>query len=433
MDDNLNTLLNLLLNEETALKFEFYSLNGDIALYTKTVQVSYAISKNLAKFSLNAYDITASIDSTALIFNADGLTVNNGGFVINRDSEYIITKDSVLEVGKIYYELIDGTYIQTTDTSFNTGKIYYEYYPKITLLEYNEDSRTLSIQGSGTFTGNVYAENGIFRGTVYATDGEFTGIIKANSGTIGGFIINENSIVSAGYKETEDSDYIPGKVYYELIDEEYVITTDTVFEEGKTYYEYTSNGSIELINEEDNYPLVGRKDIIDRTIQVLCRRTKNNPIHIGEPGVGKTAITMGLAKLIKEGNVPDKLKNAEIFSLDIGTILAGTKYRGDFEERIKQILDEIKTYENPIVYIDEIHNIVGAGALNGSSLDGGSLIKGYLLEGKIRFIGATTYDDYKKHFEKDKALVRRFQVIEVKETSIDETINILEGIKESCR
>lgn len=187
----------------------------------------------------------------------------------------------------------------------------------------------------------------------------------------------------------------------------------------------------ELIDEEDNYPLVGRKDIIDRTIQVLCRRTKNNPIHIGEPGVGKTAITMGLAKLIKEGRVPDKLKNAEIFSLDIGTILAGTKYRGDFEERIKQILDEIKTYENPIVYIDEIHNIVGAGALNGSSLDGGSLIKGYLLEGKIRFIGATTYDDYKKYFEKDKALVRRFQVIEVKETSIEETINILDGIKEN--
>ena len=186
----------------------------------------------------------------------------------------------------------------------------------------------------------------------------------------------------------------------------------------------------ELIVEEDNYPLVGREDIIDRTIQILCRRTKNNPIHIGEPGVGKTAITMGLAKLIKSGKVPEKLKNAEIFSLDIGTILAGTKYRGDFEERVKQILDEIKTYDNPIVYIDEIHNIVGAGALNGSSLDGGSLIKGYLLEGKIRFIGATTYDDYKKYFEKDKALVRRFQVIEVKETSVEETIDILEGVKE---
>ncbi|MDV4149621.1 AAA family ATPase [Clostridium sp. AL.422] len=187
----------------------------------------------------------------------------------------------------------------------------------------------------------------------------------------------------------------------------------------------------ELIEEEDNYPLIGREDIINRTIQILCRKTKNNPIHIGEPGVGKTAITMGLARLIKKGKVPQKLKNAQIFLLDVGTLLAGTKYRGDFEERIKQILDEIKTYDNPVVYIDEIHNIVGAGALNGSSLDGGSLIKGYLLEGKIRFIGATTYDDYKKYFEKDKALVRRFQVIEVKETSIDETINILKGIKES--
>ncbi|MBS5950794.1 MAG: AAA family ATPase [Clostridium sp.] len=182
--------------------------------------------------------------------------------------------------------------------------------------------------------------------------------------------------------------------------------------------------------EDDEYPLIGRKDIIDRTIQILCRRTKNNPVHIGEPGVGKTAITMGLAKLIREGKVPAKLKNAKVFSLDVGGLLAGTKYRGDFEERIKQVLDEIKTYDNPIIYIDEIHNIVGAGALNGSSLDGGNLIKGYLLEGKIRFIGATTYDDYKKYFEKDKALVRRFQVIEVKETSIKESIDILEGLKE---
>lgn len=201
-------------------------------------------------------------------------------------------------------------------------------------------------------------------------------------------------------------------------------------EENKVSNTFLTNLT-EEVGEEDNYSLIGRKDILDRTIQILCRRTKNNPIHIGEPGVGKTAITMGLAKLIKEGNIPDKLKNAEIFSLDIGTVLAGTKYRGDFEERIKQILDEIKKHDNPIVYIDEIHNIVGAGALNGSSLDGGNLIKKYLLEGKIRFIGATTYDDYKKHFEKDKALVRRFQVIEVKETSIDETINILRGIKDN--
>ncbi|ASW43038.1 AAA family ATPase [Clostridium isatidis] len=189
----------------------------------------------------------------------------------------------------------------------------------------------------------------------------------------------------------------------------------------------------ELTNllEIDEYSLIGREDIINRTIQILSRKTKNNPVHIGEPGVGKTAITMGLVKLIKEGKVPNKLKNAKVFSLDIGSILAGTKYRGDFEERIKLILDEISKSENSIVYIDEIHNIVGAGALNGSSLDGGNLIKGYLLEGKIKFIGATTYDDYKKYFEKDKALIRRFQVIEVKETSIDETIEILKGIKES--
>ena len=204
-------------------------------------------------------------------------------------------------------------------------------------------------------------------------------------------------------------------------------------DEEKSIKENTRNKFyIDLIEEFDNETeLIGRKDIIDRTIQILLRKTKNNPIHLGEPGVGKTAITMGLVKMIKEGNVPNSLKNAKVFSIDIGSLLAGTKYRGDFEERIKQVLDEIKTYENPIVYIDEIHNIVGAGALNGSSIDGGSLIKGYLLEGKIKFIGATTYDDYKKHFEKDKALVRRFQVVEVKETSIDESIDILNGIKDS--
>ena len=185
------------------------------------------------------------------------------------------------------------------------------------------------------------------------------------------------------------------------------------------------------LKEEENDPLIGRRDIIDRTIQILCRRTKNNPVHVGEPGVGKTAITMGLAELIKKGDVPYKLKNSKIFSLDIGAMLAGTKYRGDFEERVKQVLDEIKTYENPIVYIDEIHNIVGAGALNGSSIDGGSLIKSYLLEGKIKFIGATTYEDYKKHFEKDKALIRRFQMVDVKETTEEETIKILIGLKEN--
>ena len=185
----------------------------------------------------------------------------------------------------------------------------------------------------------------------------------------------------------------------------------------------------EQVKGENSDPLIGREEILERTIQILCRRTKNNPIHVGEPGVGKTAITLGLARLINSGHVPEKLKNAEIFSLDIGAALAGTKYRGDFEERIKKVLNEIELHENPIVYIDEIHNIVGAGAIDGGALDTSNLLKPYLVGGKVKFIGATTFDEYKKYFEKDKALSRRFQTIEVKETSIEETIKIINGLK----
>lgn len=179
----------------------------------------------------------------------------------------------------------------------------------------------------------------------------------------------------------------------------------------------------------DTDPLIAREDILQRTVQVLCRRQKNNPIHIGEPGVGKTAITMGLAKLINEGKVPKALQGGEIFALDLGAMLAGTQYRGDFEKRIKKILDSLKKHEKPIVYIDEIHNIVGAGALGAGSLDASNLLKPYLTEGKVRFIGATTFEEYKKYFEKDKSLVRRFQTIEVKEPTVEETIKILEGLK----
>ncbi|HEY5560824.1 MAG TPA: AAA family ATPase [Clostridiaceae bacterium] len=200
----------------------------------------------------------------------------------------------------------------------------------------------------------------------------------------------------------------------------------------KYYSKFTQNLTM-LALEENQYrdPLIGREAILERTIQVLCRRNKNNPIHIGEPGVGKTAITLGLAKLIAEGRVPEKLKNAEIFSLDIASVLAGTKYRGDFEERLKKILEELKDLENPIVYIDEIHNLVGAGALSGGTLDASNLLKPYLLEGRIRFIGSTTFEDYKKHFEKDKGLSRRFQTIEVKEPTLQETIQILQGLKKN--
>lgn len=191
---------------------------------------------------------------------------------------------------------------------------------------------------------------------------------------------------------------------------------------------FTTN-LIEKVREENSDPLIGRQDILDRSIQILCRRIKNNPIHVGESGVGKTAITLGLARLISEGKVPEKLKGSSMYSLDIGAVIAGTKYRGDFEERIKRILDLIGKEQKPIVYIDEIHSIVGAGALNGGALDASNLLKPYLTEGKIRFIGATTFDEYKKFFEKDKALSRRFQTIDVKEPSIKEAMEILNGLK----
>lgn len=200
--------------------------------------------------------------------------------------------------------------------------------------------------------------------------------------------------------------------------------------ESSVLKKYTLNLTA-LAKEQDRDPLIGREDILNRTIQVLCRRSKNNPIHVGEPGVGKTAITMGLARLIAEGKVPQKLKDAEIFAMDMGSMLAGTKYRGDFEDRIKKVLEAAKKHPNPIVYIDEIHNIVGAGALSGGSLDASNLLKPYLMEGKIRFIGATTYDEYKKYFSKDKALSRRFQTIDIKETTVEETVKILKGIREN--
>ena len=222
-------------------------------------------------------------------------------------------------------------------------------------------------------------------------------------------------------------------IYYiddeEIKDDEFEIEEDRESSKKESLINTLTSNLNEYVRSDYNDPLIGREDILNRTIQILCRRTKNNPIHVGEPGVGKTAITFGLARLINEGNVPEKIKNAEIFSLDIGATLAGTKYRGDFEEKIKKVLNEIAKHENPIVYIDEIHTIVGAGSIGGGSLDTSNLLKPYLMEGKIKFIGATTFDEYKKYFEKDKALSRRFQTIEVKETSVEETIKIIQGLK----
>ena len=176
-------------------------------------------------------------------------------------------------------------------------------------------------------------------------------------------------------------------------------------------------------------PLIGREAEVERTIQVLCRRTKNNPLYVGEPGVGKTAIAEGLARRIVHGEVPEVLKGATIFSLDMGALLAGTRYRGDFEERLKGVMTELEAHPNAILFIDEIHTVIGAGATSGGAMDASNILKPQLQSGALRCIGSTTYKEYRSYFEKDRALVRRFQKIDVNEPSVEDTIKILQGLK----
>jgi len=176
-------------------------------------------------------------------------------------------------------------------------------------------------------------------------------------------------------------------------------------------------------------PLIGRGAELERTVQVLSRRRKNNPIFVGDPGVGKTAMAEGLALMIVEGNVPKEFINAEVYSLDMGSLLAGTKYRGDFEARLKGVLAELKLNRDAILFVDEIHTIVGAGSVSGGSMDASNILKPLLQSGEIRCIGSTTFEEYKNHFEKDRALSRRFQKIEISEPSVEETIAILKGLK----
>jgi ATP-dependent Clp protease ATP-binding subunit ClpA len=176
-------------------------------------------------------------------------------------------------------------------------------------------------------------------------------------------------------------------------------------------------------------PIIGRQAEIERTVQVLCRRKKNNPLYVGEPGVGKTALAEGLALKISEGNVPEVLKDAKVFALDMGAVLAGTRYRGDFEQRFKAIINDLKKEENAILFIDEIHTIVGAGAVSGGAMDASNILKPALANGELRCIGSTTYSEYKAAFERDRALARRFQKIEIGEPTVDETYEILKGLK----
>ncbi|MFV2093308.1 MAG: AAA family ATPase, partial [Hyphomicrobiales bacterium] len=176
-------------------------------------------------------------------------------------------------------------------------------------------------------------------------------------------------------------------------------------------------------------PLIGREAEVTRTVQVLCRRQKNNPLLVGDPGVGKTAIAEGLARKIFNGEVPEVLTDATIFQLDMGTLLAGTRYRGDFEERLKNVVKEISEYPGAIMFIDEIHTVIGAGATSGGAMDASNLLKPALQSGDLKCIGSTTYKEYRQHFEKDRALVRRFQKIDINEPSVNDTIKILRGLK----
>ncbi len=176
-------------------------------------------------------------------------------------------------------------------------------------------------------------------------------------------------------------------------------------------------------------PLIGREAEIERTIQILCRRNKNNPLYVGDSGVGKTAIAEGLARRIVHDEVPDVLKDAVIYALDMGTLLAGTRYRGDFEERLKGVISELESTPGTILFIDEIHTVIGAGATSGGTMDASNILKPSLASGKMRCMGSTTYKEYRNHFEKDHALVRRFQKIDIYEPSIDDTVKILSGLK----
>ena len=204
-------------------------------------------------------------------------------------------------------------------------------------------------------------------------------------------------------------------------------------ETGEGHHEAAWRRLVTCMNEhyQKHNPLIGREQELERTIQVLCLRDKNNPLHVGEPGVGKTALVWGLARMVEEGRVPERLKGSRIYQLDIGTLLAGTQYRGDFENRIKQIMDGIQEESDKnIVYIDEIHTLVGAGATGEGAMDASNMLKPYLESGSIRFIGSTTYEEYNRHFSRSKGLVRRFQQIDIPEPTPEETKHILRQLKE---
>lgn len=200
---------------------------------------------------------------------------------------------------------------------------------------------------------------------------------------------------------------------------------------GETSQEEAWKTLVTCVNDDvsNHNPLIGREAELERTMQVLCRKDKNNPLHVGEPGVGKTAIVYGLADRINKGEVPERLKGCRIYAMDMGSMLAGTQFRGDFEKRIKQVMEGARKEGNVIIYIDEIHNIIGAGRGSDGALDASNMLKPYLEAGDIRFIGSTTFDEYKRYFASSKGIVRRFQEIDIQEPTVEDTIKILKGLQ----
>ncbi|NCN05751.1 MAG: ATP-dependent Clp protease ATP-binding subunit ClpA [Spirochaetales bacterium] len=249
---------------------------------------------------------------------------------------------------------------------------------------------------------------------------------------------SEEEMISRGESLEEDEERLgPGDATQESDFEDSEIDMDAESEEGDTkkgprtgsYLEKYATNLVYRAEQKELEPLIGRQDVLERTMQVLCRRLKNNPVHVGPPGVGKTAITEGLAQAVAAGTVPDLLKGYEIWSLDLGALVAGTRYRGDFEERIKKVLKSLEKKTNVILFIDELHMLVGTGAASGGAMDASNLLKPALASGKIRVIGATTREEYRRFIEKDHALARRFQAIEISEPTNDEAVEILKGLR----
>lgn len=241
------------------------------------------------------------------------------------------------------------------------------------------------------------------------------------------YALVDESIILSDFLSSYESDGEEVEIDFTGLDEESEAT-----EPAPSMGEKSWKGMVTCISDhiDDHNPLIGREKELERTIQVLCRKEKNNPLHLGEPGVGKTALIYGLADMLRREEVPDRLKGFKIYELNLGNLLAGTQFRGDFEKRLKSIMDGISNEGNCIVYIDEIHNLVGAGRTGDSSLDASNLLKPFLERGNIRFIGSTTYDEYNRFFSQDKGLNRRFQQIDILEPSIEETIRIIKGLQE---